>query len=113
MPNGQVVWNGPRSTTDNHSSSKKAAGWLKNRIFERCFHLSKIPGSLAVGWDYNNLSIPLINASGMLESLRRRFDGIGFRASYRVWDGQLFWAGDDGSHRFAALYIINTVSSLT
>jgi hypothetical protein len=40
----------------------------------------------------------------VLESLRRRFDGIGFKASYRAWDGQLFWGGDDGSHRFAALY---------
>src|SRR5271165_1198270 len=33
--------NSPRSTTDNQSSSKKAPRRLKNRIFERCFHLSK------------------------------------------------------------------------
>jgi hypothetical protein len=39
-----------------------------------------------------------------LRVLRRRFDGIGFKASYRAWDGHLFWGGDDGSHRFAALY---------
>jgi hypothetical protein len=38
-----------------------------------------------------------------LESLRRRFDWIGFRALCRAWDGRLFWGGDDGSHRFAAL----------
>ena len=31
---------------------------------------SFIPGSLAVGWDYNNLSIPLINASGNAQTHR-------------------------------------------
>ena len=40
----------------------------------------------------------------VIESLRRRFEGIGFRAIVRAWDGQLFWGGDDGSHRFAALF---------
>jgi hypothetical protein len=40
----------------------------------------------------------------VIESLRRRFEGIGFRAFLRAWDGQLFWGGDDGSHRFAALF---------
>ena len=30
----------------------------------------------------------------MIESLRRRFEGIGFRAIVRAWDGQLFWGGD-------------------
>ena len=43
------------------------------------------------------------NFAEVLESLRRRFDGIEFRAFFRAWDGQLFWGGVDGSHRFAAL----------
>ena len=42
----------------------------------------------------------------MLESLRRRFEWIGFRANYRARDGQLSWRGDDGSHRFAAFNLI-------
>ena len=47
MPNGKVMWNSPRSTTDNHSSSKKAPRWLKNRIFERCFHYQNVILTLA------------------------------------------------------------------
>ena len=49
---------------------------------------------------------PLDNqkSTEVIESLRRRFEGIGFRSILRAWDGQLFWGGDDGSHRFAALF---------
>ena len=42
----------------------------------------------------------------VLESLRRRFEWIGFRANYRARDGQLSWRGDDGSHRFAAFNLM-------
>jgi hypothetical protein len=83
----------------------KLEGWLY-------LHLRSFHGVVASRSDASTLR-ELAGAGGpplhdqnfaeVLESLRRRFDGRGFEALFRAWDGQLFWGGDDGSHRFAAL----------